>query len=304
MNALHNALVNDPDLGSIPKPNLPTFLQSLFICTGCDFISFFKQVGKATFFNYFFQHAHFICGINTLGSLDETDITTRSHGSLAFLRLVGTMYFKKHLPSFVSLHGHMTPDHLFNSVDPSLDPHQRHRNWIDKIREVVSDCIQSEEDRVPSYTSLWRHWVRSCWVSAMWRSSHEVDVYTNLPDPHLNGWIWTDDDTYVTDWEDEGVQPEIEKSGLLKECKCKTKCGVRCGCRKKSTYCGPGCECHECQNLPIEKPDNGDDDDEDEEDDNTNSDSDNEDNEDNDMETEIITNMDYFNVLTTDSHIL
>ena len=199
----------------------------------------------------------------------------------------------------------MTPDHLFNSVDPSLDPHQRHPNWIDKIREVVSDRIQSEEDRVPSYTSLWRHWMRSCWVSRMWRSSHEVDVYTNLPDSHLNGWIWTDDDTYVTDWEDEGVQSEIEKSGLLKECKCKTKCGVRCGCRKKSTYCGPGCECHECQNLPIEKPNNGDDDDEDEEDDNTNSDSEEDsDNEGDDMETEIITNMDYFNVLTIDSHIL
>ena len=135
-----------------------------------------------------------------------------------------------------------------------------------------------------------------------------MDVYTNLPDPHLNGWIWTDGDMYVIDWEDEGVQPEIEKSisGLLKECKCKTKCGVRIRCRKKSAYCGPGCECHECQNLPIEKPNNGDDDDEDEEDDNTNSDSDNEgdENEDDDMETEIITNMDYFNVLTIDSHIL
>ena len=65
-----------------------------------------------------------------------------------------------------------------------------------------------------------------------------------------------------------------------------------------------------CQNLPIEKPDNGDDDDEDEDDDNTNSDSeedsDNEgdENEDDDMETEIIMNMDYFNVLTTDSRIL
>ena len=220
------------------------------------------------------------------------------------------MYFKKHLPSFVSLHGHMTPDHLFNSVDPSFDPHQRHRNWIDKIREVVSDRIQNEEDQVSSYTSLWRHWMRSCWVSTMWRSSHEMDVYTNLLDPHLNGWIWTDDDMYVIDWEDEGVQSEIEKSisGLLKDCKCKTKCGVRCGCRKKSTYCRPRYECHECQNLLIEKPDNGDDNDED--DDNTNpdseEDSDNEGdgNEDDDMETEIITNMDYLNVLATDSHIL
>ena len=56
---------------------------------------------------------------------------------------------------------------------------------------------------------------------------------------------------------------------------------------------------NECQNLPIEKPDDGDDNDEDEDDDNTNSDSeedsDNEgdENKDDDIETEIITNMDY-----------
>ena len=31
---------------------------------------------------------------------------------------------------------------------------------------------------------------------------------------------------------------------------------MRCGCRKKQAYCGPGCECQECQNLPVQNPGN------------------------------------------------
>ena len=114
-------------------------------------MSFLKKVRKATFFNYFFQHACFICGGNA-GSLYETNLM-RSNGFLAFIRLVGTVYFKKHLPSFVSLYGHETPDHSFNYIDQSLRPHQRHQMWFERIREVVSDRIQCEE-HVPSYTSL------------------------------------------------------------------------------------------------------------------------------------------------------
>ena len=103
LNHLHTAFFNDPDLSSIVKPNLLNTLQTLFICTGCDFVSFFKQIGKASFFNYFFQHSCFICGNSMDGSLHETDINTRSSGFLSFIRLIGTIYYKKHLPSFISL---------------------------------------------------------------------------------------------------------------------------------------------------------------------------------------------------------
>uniref|UniRef100_A0A1X7SK26 Tesmin/TSO1-like CXC domain-containing protein n=1 Tax=Amphimedon queenslandica TaxID=400682 RepID=A0A1X7SK26_AMPQE len=263
LNSFHHALINDPDLASVPRTCLANILQTLFICTGCDYVSFFKKVGKATFFNYFFQHARFICSGN-VGSLYETTATVRSNGFLAFLRLVGTVYFKKHLPSFVSLYGHETPDQSLNSIDQTLDPHARHKLWFERIREVVSDRIQCEEERVPSCTSLWRHWMRSCWISTMWAHSHTDDLYRNLPSPHLNGWLLSEEGFYSIDWEDEKVKSEIENSisTLLKGCKCKTKCGVRCGCRKKQTSCGPGCECQDCENLPVQHPANSGDDNE------------------------------------------
>ena len=59
---LYQALEKDPDLAALPKENLGVILQTLFICTGCDFIQYFKTVGKATFLNNFFQNAEFICG--------------------------------------------------------------------------------------------------------------------------------------------------------------------------------------------------------------------------------------------------
>ena len=37
--------------------------------TGCDFVSYFKSLDKATILNIFFQHAEFICGPNMPGCL-------------------------------------------------------------------------------------------------------------------------------------------------------------------------------------------------------------------------------------------
>ena len=101
------------------------------------------------------------------GSLHETDINTRSSGFLSFIRLIGTIYYKKHLPSFISLDGHETPEQSFNAIDKSLQTQHRHRKWLDRIRTVVADRIKYEEERVPSFTSLWRHWLRSCWTATL-----------------------------------------------------------------------------------------------------------------------------------------
>ena len=55
LSALAYALVNDPDLAALKSSDLPQILQTLFVCTGCDYIPFFSGKGKATFMRHFFQ---------------------------------------------------------------------------------------------------------------------------------------------------------------------------------------------------------------------------------------------------------
>ena len=62
------ALSNDPDLAYVLRNYLGITLQTVFICTGCDYISYFKSVGKLTILNNFFHYAEFICGSGKPGS--------------------------------------------------------------------------------------------------------------------------------------------------------------------------------------------------------------------------------------------
>ena len=260
LNNLYLALQKDPDLASLPRNDLGVIVQSLFICTGCDFVSYFKTIGKATFLNVFFQHADFICGPRTPGCLHDT--ANPSNGFLSFVRLVGTCYFKKHIAAFISLFSCETPVQLFNSLDPSLLPRERHETWLQKIRDTVSDRIVSEEERLPSYTALWRHWLCSCWVSRMWQNALLQDLYHNSPRPEDSGWIRKLDGSFAIDWEAPEVQDKIKTTieFLIKGCSCKKGCKSKnCGCRKKDNYCGPGCECQGCSNLPVQLNDAEDD---------------------------------------------
>ena len=105
LSSLVKALENDPDLGRLNPSDLPQLLQTIYVGTGCDYISFFSQVGKARCLKYFFQHASFIIdegNPSTSGSLVHTCLTNndRKHGLLSFLRLIGTVYFKKNVSAF------------------------------------------------------------------------------------------------------------------------------------------------------------------------------------------------------------
>ena len=99
-------------------------------------------------------------------------------GFNCFIRMIGSAYFSKHLASFSALNDHETPLHLYNSIDQSLNPQKRHKEWIENITSIVSDRIKNEEERVPSYTALWRHWLRSCWTGCLWLSAPAPDPYT------------------------------------------------------------------------------------------------------------------------------
>ena len=49
LNNLLTACHNDPDLANLPQENIGQIMMMLFITTGCDFVSYFKTVGKAFF---------------------------------------------------------------------------------------------------------------------------------------------------------------------------------------------------------------------------------------------------------------
>ena len=75
------ALVRDPDLSTLPDENLGAIMQTLFISTGCDYISYFKLLGKATILNNF-QYSQFITGRDMTGSLHQTQQATKQYGFL------------------------------------------------------------------------------------------------------------------------------------------------------------------------------------------------------------------------------
>ena len=177
-------------------------MQTIYIITGCDYISFFKFIGKKSFLDTYFQHAHFISGSQMPGCLSQMCPEVNEHGFLAIIRLihckkkvkitpiwvtriatskgdcnsgnpkgviltfifysVGTVYFKQHVSTFSSRHTCKTPEQLFNSIGTQniIDP-DKHKLWLDKIRTMISSVINNKEERVPSHTSLWRHWLRS-----------------------------------------------------------------------------------------------------------------------------------------------
>lgn len=117
LNKLIQAIDSDPDLSNLPEVNKGSIYQSIFIASGCDYVSFFSGYGKVTFVNTFCQHASFINGTDMEGSLCDTHGSSVTVGFLAFIRLIGTLYFKKYLSAFVTEFDCETPQHLFLTCD-------------------------------------------------------------------------------------------------------------------------------------------------------------------------------------------
>ena len=54
---LNLAFQGDPDLQALPRDHLGSIVQSQYISTGCDYISYLKTFGKAKIINIFTQYA-------------------------------------------------------------------------------------------------------------------------------------------------------------------------------------------------------------------------------------------------------
>ena len=114
-----------------------------------------KDFDKVSSLKTFFQHAAFICGPEYTGSLGDITPSMQHLGFLSFARLVGTMYFKAHLDAFTF----QTPQSLYNSLsDPSTDPEEQHRIWLDTIWSTWWVYAGSPADELPSTDALYLHW--------------------------------------------------------------------------------------------------------------------------------------------------
>ena len=127
----------------------------------------FHGFGKVTFLKLFYQHAAFISsGLQYPGSLADINGEDQALGFLAFLRLVGTAYFKANLGVFTQ----RTPQALFNSLyNPTLSMEEQHEAWLDMVRSTCWVHVASPSEEVPSTDALRLHWMRSIWVLHMWK---------------------------------------------------------------------------------------------------------------------------------------
>ena len=172
---LINALNTDPDLADIPIAQRPQAFQTLYITSGCDYISFFKGIGKLFFMQVFYKQAAFISsGLNVPGTLG--DIQPDGMGFLAFIRLVGSAYFFKHRSGFLAV----SPQNLYNAYSPDLDIIERHKRWLSYIRQIVWGRVAKEELAIPSWEALQLHWRRSTWILLYWSKAAD-NGYITMP---------------------------------------------------------------------------------------------------------------------------
>ena len=151
---------------------------------------------------------------------------------MSFIRLVGTMYFKKHISSYK----YDCPRALFKSFSSS-DPISQHKQWLDCIRSTVWENIEFEDELPPSWEALRRHWLRSCWVSHFW--SQACSNTYRLLDVNEFGWRVVEGCLEI-DWDDPSNTEQVKESVrlLLRGCKCKKGCNNRCSCFKSGVKCG------------------------------------------------------------------
>ncbi len=252
LTALVQAFRNDPDLAHIDPSILPKLFQVLYVTSGCDYISFFSQLGKASFLRYFFQYSSFIsCGNEHPGTLADTGLA-HEQGYLAFIRMIGTLYFKKHSTGFE------TPSpasHFLTFCDPNLTALQQHSVWLDDIRQNIWYRVKFENEMIPSDEALRLHWRRTCWVVDMWsQATRNTMILEPITD---HGWTVQNNQLSVV-WDSQQNMAAIRErvNSLLKGCKCVTGCVTRrCSCQKNQTKWSVGCECTNCCNIDQEGED-------------------------------------------------
>ena len=229
VNELLSCFDKDPDLSSLSRNLLPHIIQSLFISTGCDYVSFFVGLGKVSFMKTFFQFSEFISGGNSVQTSGSLSCADKDTGFLAFVRLVGSVYFQKHRTAFLK---YSSPAQLFRETRGD-NISKIHENWLQVIRGAIFERIEFEDNSLPSFQSLWFHWLRSCWVYLTWAQALEQDFSSVLLDRY--GWEIDNHGNLMITWDSKENIEKVQKTVefLTRGCKCKSGCSSkRCVSRK------------------------------------------------------------------------
>ena len=151
LNGLIRCLAEDPDLHGIPAQYQPQALQSLYVCTGCDYTSLFVGMDKVSFLSTFFQYGSFIAGgTDPTGSTGNITINKECPSFLSFLRLVGCAYFRLHSNAF----DYASPVTLYHLVPPTSNIYEHHCNWINIIHRTVWLRAGKESSNMPLQPQL------------------------------------------------------------------------------------------------------------------------------------------------------
>ena len=248
MNALQFALSNDSDLETVTPADRGKIIQTIYIQSGCDCVSYFAKQGKSKFYKALAVHASFITGAsdsNVRGSLAFTDPRNCDLGLLAFYRLIGTVYF---MANRNCLSKYDKPVDILNQYTDQ-DILQQHHSFLNVIREATWSGT-FEDELLPSNDALKFHWLRACWVGCVWGRSTEWEF--DYPSLTEFGWSVSDDGSVCVIWDSDKNINEIRKCVLYltRGCGCKGGCvNNRCKCKKEGRICTPGCSCRNCENC-------------------------------------------------------
>ncbi|PIK46615.1 hypothetical protein BSL78_16510 [Apostichopus japonicus] len=253
MNVLINLLTCDVSLQKVGPSlidHIPTFFQTLYVVSGCDFTSFFKGHSKKGFLDVFFRDCEFITGPDACGKLD--DFRHSEVGLLAFYRLIGSVYFRKHCSAFEA----ESPRELLLSLWLTEKSNlENHTTFLESIRNGHFHRISGESEWMPSTDALRLHWQRCCWVLTVWAQACSSNV--TVPELTSHGWTVANDKVSVV-WDTEVNLEKVNRNiqHLKEGCKCKKGCTRNwCKCRKDGKICSIFCQCQSCENKTLSNVD-------------------------------------------------
>ena len=261
LNKLLDLMSVNSALCTFDKCQIADEMQALYVCSGCDYVSFFNHYSKNTFFDAYFDNVEFISAESLYsGQLSQADEHDWELGFRAFCRLIGCVFITKCSSSFQYKMKFLTkpsPRDIYDKVceeHDTLSEQELLQEWLDQIRTFIMQSPEctSEQYWLPSHDSLMLHWKRCCYVLQIWKQSDLS--FMKYPDTTQWGWSFVEKDL-VFRWDSDANFRKVEKYRKLwtSGCKCRSvtkPCNNRtCGCRKSQKPCGPACACADtCHN--------------------------------------------------------